>query len=191
MPKKVLILAVAVAFGVHMPRALADVLAGEKKAEQCVLCHSVDNSHAAPLLDGLPARYLLKQFELYKSGKRFGPIMQVQLNALATQDLQDIAEYFSSRRSTRASTKITIDQQVIQLGLIIANDLRCAGCHGQDYRGTQDVPRLAGQLRNYLAFTIAKLQRDSSLHPPMASPGLLVPQTSVEALATYLASLEP
>jgi cytochrome c553 len=191
MPKKLLILAVAVAYGIHMSGALSDVLAREKKAEACAICHRVDNSHGAPLLDGLPAGYLLKQFELYKSGKRFGPVMQVQLNALATQDLQDIAAYFSSRRSTRASTRIAVDQQVTQLGLTIANDLRCAECHGQEYRGTQDVPRLAGQPRNYLAFTIVRLQRDSSLHPPMASPGQLIPQPSVEALATYLASLEP
>jgi cytochrome c553 len=189
MPKTFLIVAIAVALGVHMSRAQSDVLAVEKKAEQCVRCHSVDNSHGAPQLDGLPARYLLEQFELYKSGKRFGPVMQGQLNALASQDLQDMAEYYSSRRSARASTNIIADQQVMQLGQTIANDLRCAGCHGQGLRGTRDVPRLAGQLRNYLAFTITRLQRDSSLHPPMA-PGL-IPQTSVEALAIYLASLEP
>lgn len=76
MPRKLLILAVAGAFGIHMPRALSDVLTGEKKAEQCMICHSVDNSHGAPLLDWLPARYLFKQFELYKSGKRFGPLMK-------------------------------------------------------------------------------------------------------------------
>jgi cytochrome c553 len=186
---KVLILAVAVAYGIYMPRALADD--AEKKAEPCMRCHSVDNTHGGPLLDGLPAGYLLKQFELYKSGKRFGPIMQSQMNALAIEDLQDIAAYFSSRRPTRASTKIAVDPQEAQLGLTIANDLRCAGCHGPDYRGTPDVPRLAGQLRSYLAYTIGRLQRDSSLHPPLASPGALLPQASIEALASYLASLEP
>jgi cytochrome c553 len=191
MPKKVLILAVALAYGFHMPTARSDTLAIEKKAESCMTCHRIDNSHGAPLLDGLPAGYLLKQFELYKAGKRFGPVMQLQLTALASQDLGDIAEYFSSRRPTRASTKLAVDQQETQLGLTIANDLSCAECHGQGYRGTQNVPRLAGQLRNYLAFTIARLQRDSSVHPPMTSSGQLIPQSSVEVLASYLASLEP
>jgi cytochrome c553 len=191
MRKKWPILAVAVALGLHMPGALADVPAGEKKAELCVLCHRVDNSHGAPLLDGLPVDYLLKQFELFKSGKRFGPAMQVNLNPLSTEDLQDLADYFSSQPATRAATKITVDQQVQEFGSTVANDLRCAGCHGQDYRGTKDVPRLAGQLRNYLAFQMSKLQRDSSLHPPMSSSGQLIPQPAIEALATYLGSLEP
>ena len=185
--KSLLILIVAVALGAHAPSARAD----ENKASQCVACHSVDNSHGAPLLDGLPTRYLINQFELYKSGKRFGPVMQRQLNALAPPDLQAIAEYFSSRQPTRSSTKVDLDQQVLQLGMTIAHDLGCAACHGQNYQGTQDVPRLAGQLKNYLAFTIVKLQRDSSLHPPMASSGQLVPQPSVEALAAYFASMEP
>lgn len=156
-----------------------------------MLCHSANNSHGAPLLDGLPERYLLRQFELYRSGKRFGPVMQSQLNALAPHELQDVAEFFSSRQPTRASTKIVDDQQAIQHGQTVASDSRCAECHGQDYRGTHEVPRLAGQLRNYLAFHIARLQRDSSRHPPMGSPSQPIPPPSVEALATYFASLEP
>jgi len=189
MSMKALILAVGVAYGIHVPNALSDDLA--KKAESCVRCHSVDNAHGGPQLDGLPADYLLRQFESYKSGKRFGPIMQAQMNALTIQDLQDIATYYSSRRPTRASTKIAVDQPQAQVGMTIANDLKCAGCHGQDYRGTQNVPRLAGQLRNYLVLAIMRLQRDVSLHPPMTSGGELIPPPSVEALASYLASLEP
>ncbi|HEY0832307.1 MAG TPA: hypothetical protein VGE72_00240 [Azospirillum sp.] len=185
------ILAAAVSLGVHMPSALADASAGEKKAEPCVLCHRVDNSHGAPMLDGLPASYLLKQFESFKSGKRFGPIMQTQLTALSAKDLRDIIDYFSSRPATRASTKVAADQQEQELGSTIANDVRCAGCHGMDYRGTMDVPRLAGQLRNYLVLQIAKLQRDSSLHPSMSSSGQPISQPAIEALATYFGSLEP
>jgi cytochrome c553 len=188
MPRQViLILIAALALGSHLPGALADA----DKASQCVACHRVDNSHGAPLLDGLPASYLIKQFAFYKSGKRFGPVMQLQLNALAPKDLQAMADYFSSRRPTRSSTKVTFDPDVIQRGLTIASDLGCATCHGANYSGTQEVPRLAGQLKTYLAFTFEKLQRDSSLHPPMASPGQLIPPPSVEALATYFASLEP
>ena len=184
-------LAVTVALGIHVPAALADAPAGEKKVELCVLCHRVDNSHGAPLLDGLATSYLLKQFELFKSGKRFGPAMQTNLNPLSTEDWQDIADYFASRPATRAVTNMTVDRQAQELGSAKANNLGCAGCHGEDYRGKEDVPRLAGQLRNYLAFQMSKLQRDSSLHPPMSSSGELLSQPALEALATYFASLEP
>lgn len=191
MLKKLPILAAAIVLGAHMSGAHADASAGETKAEPCVLCHRVDNSHGAPLLDGLPTGYLLKQFELFKSGKRFGPVMQANLTPLSANDLQDIANYFSSRPATRASTKWAADQQEQELGSTIANDLRCADCHGSDYRGTTDVPRLAGQLRNYLVLQITKLQRDSSLHPSMPSSGQPIPQPKIEALATYFGSLEP
>jgi cytochrome c553 len=182
-------LAVAIAPGV--PVASADAPAGEKKAELCVLCHRPDNSHAAPVLDGLPAGYLLKQFELYKSGKRFGPAMQTNLSPLSTDDLQDIAEYFSSRPATSAVSRFAGDQAAQELGSTVARNLSCAGCHGQDYRGTNDVPRLAGQPRAYLAWNIGRLQRETSFHPPMSVSGPPIPQAEIEAMATYFASLAP
>jgi cytochrome c553 len=103
-------LAAVIILGV--PVALADAPAGEKKAELCMLCHRPDNTHAAPLLDGLPVNYLLRQFELYKSGKRFGPAMQVNLSPFSMEDWQDIAEFFSSRSPARAVTKAISDKQM-------------------------------------------------------------------------------
>ncbi|WP_377829398.1 c-type cytochrome [Bradyrhizobium lupini] len=181
----------AATIGLGVPVAFADAPAGEKKAELCVSCHRVDNSHGAPILDGLPVGYLLKQFEFFKSGKRFGPAMQTNLNALSVDDLQDIADYFCSCPPTRAFTKMAADQQSQELGSAIANDLGCARCHGQNFRGTSDVPRLAGQLRNYLALHTARLQRDRNLHPSMSSSAKPIPQPDIEAMATYFGSLEP
>lgn len=173
------------------PVASAEAAAGEKKAELCVLCHRPDNSHAAPVLDGLPAGYLFRQFELYKSGKRFGPAMQTNLSPFSTQDLQDVAEYFSSRPATSAVTRFAGDRAAQELGSSIARNMRCAGCHGQDYRGTNEVPRLAGQPLAYLAWNIGRLQRESSFHPPMSGSGPPIPQAEIEAMATYFAGLAP
>jgi cytochrome c553 len=171
--------------------ALADAPAGEKKAALCVLCHRPENTHAAPLLDGLPVNYLLKQFEVYKSGKRFGPAMQTNLSQLSVEDWHDIAEFFSSRPPTTAVTKRNADKQTEELGSRIANSYGCGDCHGSDFRGMKDVPRLAGQLRNYLALHIGRLQRDRDLHPPMSASGQPIPPADVEAMATYFGSLPP
>lgn len=187
--QKLTLLAAVMALGV--PVALADAPAGEKKAELCVLCHRPDNTHAAPLLDGLPVNYLLRQFELYKSGKRFGPAMQTNLSPFSIEDWQNIAEFFSLRPPVRAVTKLNSDKQTEEFGSTIANGYGCANCHGSDYRGTKDVPRLAGQLRNYLALHIGRLQRDRNLHPPMTASGQPIPTVDVEAMATYFGSLPP
>lgn len=173
------------------PAALADAPAGEKKAELCVLCHRPDNTHAAPLLDGLPVNYLLKQFEFYKSGKRFGPAMQTNLSPFSVEDWRDIAEFFSSRRPTTAVTKSNADKQTTEIGSRMATSYGCGSCHGSEYRGTSDVPRLAAQLRNYLALHIGRLQRDRDLHPPMSASGQPIPPADVEAMATYFGSLPP
>jgi cytochrome c553 len=184
-------LSLAATIALDVPVASADAAAGEKKAELCVLCHRPDNSHAAPVLDGLPARYLFRQFELYKSGKRFGPAMQTNLSPFSTQELQDVAEYFSSRPATSAVTRFAGDQAARELGSSVASNMRCAECHGQDYRGTNEVPRLAGQPLAYLAWNIGRLQRETSLHPPMSVSGPPIPQAEIEAMATYFAGLAP
>lgn len=181
----------AATMGFWVPVALADAAAGEKKAELCLSCHRIDNSHGAPILDGLPVSYLLRQFEFFKSGKRFGPAMQTNLSSLSPEDLQDIADYFSSRPPTRAFPTMSIDQQAQELGSKIANDLDCARCHGENYRGTNEVPRLAGQHRNYLALHTTRLQRDLSLHPSMSSSSKPIPQPDIETMATFFGSLEP
>jgi hypothetical protein len=55
----------------------------------------------------------------------------------------------------------------------------------------KEVPRLAGQLRNYLSLHMGRLQRDSSLHPPLATSGRAIPQSEIDALATFFAGLAP
>jgi cytochrome c553 len=135
--------------------------------------------------------YLLKQFEFYKSGKRFGPAMQTNLGPFSVEDWHDIAEFFSSRPSTSAVTKLSADKQAEETGSTIAQSYGCGNCHGSDYRGTKDVPRLAGQLRNYLALHIGRLQRDRDLHPPMSALAQPIPPADVEAMATYFGSLPP
>lgn len=187
MSRKLLALATAVAFS--GPVALADTSAGEKKAELCMFCHRQDNSHAAPILDGLPTKYLLRQFEFYKSGKRFGPAMQTNLGSLSAEDWHEIADYFSSRPAISAVTSRPSDEATQELGSKIARELGCSHCHGDDYRGMKELPRLAGQLRSYLALHMGRLQRDSSLHPPLSSGP--VPQGEIEAMATFFASLLP
>ena len=77
--------------------------------------------------------------------------MQTNLSPFSSEDWHDIAEFRSSRPPARALTKFTSDKQIEEIGSTIASRYGCASYHGSDYRGKEDVPRLAGQLRNYLA----------------------------------------
>lgn len=186
------ILALAMALSVQASDALADKRAGEKKAQLCLLCHRVDGTVGAPTLEQQPSKYLAAQINLFKSGKRPGPSMQANVRNLSSKDIQDIAEYFSSQRAKSALFRTDPDPKAIALGAETAKQLGCASCHSEDFRGTTDVPRLAGQVPHYLARQISDFKGGARPHPlSIPALGEKLPDSAIEALGAYFGRLEP
>jgi cytochrome c553 len=79
--------------------------AGKAKAAQvCVACHGADGNKPSqpdqPILAGQPADYLVKALSDYKSDKRKNPIMKGFASQLSRQDMEDLAAWFSSQKSS-------------------------------------------------------------------------------------------
>lgn len=79
--------------------------AGKAKAAQvCAACHGPDGAKPSapdqPILAGQHADYLVKTLKDYKSGKRTNPIMQGFASALSTKDMEDLAAWFASQKSS-------------------------------------------------------------------------------------------
>ena len=78
---------------------------GKAIAEKvCAACHGVDGAKPAgpenPLLAGQYNDYLVKALSDYKSGKRANPIMKGFAGTLTKQDIEDLAAWFSTQKST-------------------------------------------------------------------------------------------
>lgn len=99
--KKLLVLALAACFGSPV-LAAGDAASGKQKSQSCAACHGADgNTPTAPdfpRLAGQHYDYLLKALRDYKSGSRKNPIMGGQVSGLSTQDMADLAAYFSSQK---------------------------------------------------------------------------------------------
>jgi cytochrome c553 len=84
--------------------AAGDAAAGKQKSQTCAACHGADGNTPTgpdfPRLAGQHYDYLLKALRDYKSGSRKNPIMGGQVGALSTQDMADLAAYFSSQKGT-------------------------------------------------------------------------------------------
>jgi cytochrome c553 len=82
--------------------AAGDAAAGKQKSQTCAACHGADGNTPTgpdfPRLAGQHYDYLLKALRDYKSGSRNNPIMGGQVGALSTQDMADLAAYFSSQK---------------------------------------------------------------------------------------------
>ena len=79
-----------------MPKG--DATAGEAKAAACAACHGAGGVSMVPVnptLAGQGAKYIYKQLQDFKSGRRGNPIMMGMAMPLADQDMADLAAYFS------------------------------------------------------------------------------------------------
>lgn len=73
----------------------------EKAAQVCGACHGPQGNKPSapdqPVLAGQYPDYLVQALGDYKSGKRNNPIMKGFAAQLSTQDMEDLAAWFSSQ----------------------------------------------------------------------------------------------
>jgi cytochrome c553 len=179
--------------------AYADVKAGEKKAQVCLLCHHAASTLGAPTLEQQPASYLFAQADAYRTGKRSEPFAFAHASItdskpgtqrLSVGDLKEIADYFASKPAKAAKLAVAPASDVIDKGATSAKELGCTACHGEDFRGRNEVPRLAGQFPSYLKQQTTRL---NSLAPAIVAHQKLVSlsEAGLDALASYFGTLAP
>jgi cytochrome c553 len=75
-----------------------------RAAQVCAACHGADGAKPSapdqPILAGQHYDYLVQALGDYKSGKRNNAIMKGFAAALSKQDIEDLAAWFSSQKST-------------------------------------------------------------------------------------------
>jgi len=100
---RLLVFAFAACFGAQA-FAGGDAASGKQKSEACGACHGADGNKPAgpdfPRLGGQHYDYLLKALHDYKSGARKNPIMGGQVGGLSSQDMADLAAYYSSQKGS-------------------------------------------------------------------------------------------
>ena len=92
----------AIPFAVYS-RGNAD--SGKSKAAQvCAACHGVDGNKPSapdqPILAGQHYDYLVRALTDYKIGRRNNPIMKGFAAQLSKQDIEDLAAWFASQKSS-------------------------------------------------------------------------------------------
>lgn len=85
--------------------AKGNVESGKAKAAQlCAACHGADGAKPSapdqPILAGQHADYLVQALHDYKSGKRNNAIMKGFAAPLSRKDIEDLAAWFSSQKSS-------------------------------------------------------------------------------------------
>lgn len=96
------LLALALAASVQ---ARGNAAEGKKKAETvCAACHGPDGNKPTtpdnPILAGQHYDYLVRALTDYRNGRRNNAIMKGMSAALSKQDIEDLAAWFASQKSS-------------------------------------------------------------------------------------------
>jgi len=193
-----LLLTVGAAGAAH---AAGDPAAGQAKAAVCGACHGPDGNSMVPnfpKLAGQGERYLDKQLQDIKSGKRPVPEMTGLLTNLSDQDLTNLAAYFSSQKGSIGVADpnlVAKGEALFRGGKLDAGMPACTGCHSPDGVGNPmaGFPHLGGQQAAYVAKQLTDFREGNRTNDGdtmvMRSIAAKLSNKDIAALASYVQGL--
>ena len=176
------------------PAAAGDAAHGQALAEErgCGTCHGADGRSATPnipSLAGQPADFITLQMILFRERLRDAPPMPDMAQGLAEEQLEDLAAFFAGLPPGPAEDRSARDDALVARGRALSPRLNCGVCHLPDYRGREQIPRLAGQREDYLLHTLREYRDGKRVGTDTSMNAVVyaVPDADFEALAHYLA----
>ena len=164
----------------------------------CVACHGLDGMSAIsanPNIAGMPAQYIAKQLEHFKTGARKNAIMQGMAANLTADDMKALGLYYFSQRAKTnavARDKALADagQKIYRAGIAELQVPACAGCHGGAGAGIPAAyPRLAGQWPEYTLEELKSFAVGERKNAQMQTIAGRMRDKDMRAVAEYIAGM--
>jgi len=166
---------------------------GEEINEVCAGCHGEygqgGKNGEYPRIAGMPAAFIRKQLELFRSRKRPNmPMLQyIDERQMPDEDMYNISHYLAGiKLNTRlppvdetapdfnAYARLLESKKLMQIPLAAGDTKKgkklykkeCSSCHAKNGYGDHEdaVPLLAGQYTNYLWKQVTKLRKRIRIH---------------------------
>ncbi|MGE5471538.1 MAG: c-type cytochrome [Bacteroidota bacterium] len=167
----------------------AAIDAGKKVTFFCSNCHGeqgISKTPDVPNLAGQNPAYLLEQIRKFGAGERKDAFMQGLIKVLKDDERVQAATYYSSMPVPPSPANAAQAAH----GKELFGKL-CVRCHGEQARGNETIPRLAGQKIPYLQTSITRYRdmtgvRNSQMMA-IATAGLK--NEDIVAITNYLTQL--
>ena len=187
---------------------------GEKLSQQCIACHGADGLGIIdqyPKIAGQSKKYIIKQLNDFRNKTREEPTMYGFTSDLSEQNIADLAEYYSNKKSPYSKKTVSdkekqIAEKIYYFGKQAPYETSaCAACHGPSGQGIKSAmfPKISNQNTTYIKNQLIKF-RQSSINEFMGTdditrendPNKMMQQAvknlsnkEIEALAKYISSL--
>ena len=162
--------------------------------EACNACHGPGGNSQIPLtpsIAGQPKVFVENQLVLIREGLRDVPQMKEIVTGMSDETIIALAQHFAAQ--TPAPKPGAANQEKARLGAAAASRLLCGTCHLSDYKGQNQVPRLAGQDETYLVHSMKQFRdnpgpgRDTIMAAVLSG----LSDSDLANLAHYLATFKP
>ena len=167
----------------------------QDSVQLCATCHGPDGNSTNPQVPSIaaqPALFLETQLVLFREELRKSEQMLPVVKAMKDAEIVRLAAHFS-RLPAKAMEAGKPDPKLMKVAVQKAKALRCGICHLSDFRGQNQIPRLAGQREAYLeaemrAYRDGKRAGGDTI---MAAALYGVSDADIKALAHFLSRSRP
>lgn len=168
----------------------ASVSDGERLGKTCAGCHGTFGNTPGEYIGtigGQHQAYLTKTLKEFKNGERPGSIeMGIVAKGYEEEQLESIAMYYAAQKWGNSTNEV--DMEMVKKGSEIAFEQSCLDCHGENGRGMDEYPRIAGQNKGYL-FEVMKRYRAELIKSDEMTMMKDMSDEELMALANYMTSL--
>ncbi len=187
--RKICLILAALAAGVWQQATAQDL---GTRLVACAACHGVDGNSktsASPSLAGQPKTFLENQIIMIREGIRVIPAMTGQLDGIPDKEVIALARHFSGQ--TLKPLEAKRDEALYKRGEQLSRQMLCGTCHLADYKGRDQMPRLAGQREDYLLHSMLQFKNNQAIGRDtiMAASLYGIPDADIKAIAHYLSQL--
>jgi cytochrome c553 len=175
-------------------------LAQDIVEQRCHLCHGREGEASSaiyPRLAGQNPNYLAKQLRDFRDGRRKSETMNEMAKGLSDEQIDALAGYFSAKpalsHKVRDKSLQAVGYYIFHKGNRFSGIPACASCHGDQGLGTDQLPRLAGQHKRYVADQLQAFNQrvrtnDNAIMHTIASK---LTELETAAVALYVSGLKP
>lgn len=177
----------------------------EAKISYCEDCHGVAGQgyhgfYPIPRLAGQQPDYMKNQLEAYIHRRRTNNIMFNVARSLQPSMIDALANRFSQlnpRPLSPGNRRLAeTGRKIFETGMPEANIAACAACHGPEAKGHAQIPRLAGQLPDYIVSKLMNWSKERGQNPSLPDTSLVMEpvahslnKAQAQAVAAYVSSL--
>jgi cytochrome c553 len=155
-----ILLALAAPAGAQQQKARKSAAAGapaanpyaQRFATLCATCHGANGRSdmpGTPVLAGQHSFYAITQLFLFREGRRSNEAMTAVAKTMKDADMRGFADFIGTLPAVPPPATPP-DAARMRRGQELAQQHKCFFCHGSDFSGGQQVPRIGGQREDYL-----------------------------------------